>query len=122
MKHDWNPGAKLPDRLEPTVVEIVDRDGRLTRGWSGEGETIECDGMKFHSPEQLFLIRKDPGCWQLWGGEITVSGARDIKHVSLVDPISRRVFDDRPTWRQEGDKLTIRLDGRQRLMWAEIRR
>ena len=61
MQHDWNPGARLPDRLEPIAVEIVDRDGRLSRGWSGEGETLECDGLKFHSPEQLFVVRMGPG-------------------------------------------------------------
>ena len=79
MKHDWNPGAKLPDRLEPTAVEIVDRDGRLSRGWSGEGEALECDGMKFRSPEQLFVIREGSGCCQFWGGEITMSDCTDMR-------------------------------------------
>ena len=32
MAHEGNSGAKFPDRLKPAAVEIVDRDGRLTRG------------------------------------------------------------------------------------------
>ena len=77
--------------------------------------------MKFRCREQLFLIRVDLGRYLLWGGEITVSGSKDGSRVLLVDPISRRMFDDRPTWRREGGNLIVRLDGRQRLMWAELR-
>jgi len=76
--------------------------------------------MKFRCPGQLFLIREGPGRSLLWGGEITVSDSADAGKVSLVDPVSRRVFDDRPTWRREGGNLIVRLDGRQRRMWTEI--
>ena len=122
MAHEPNSGAKFPDRLEPTAVEIVDGDGRLTCGWSDGGEALECDGMKFRCPGQLFLIREDSGHCLLWGEEITVSNCTDASGVSLVDPISRRVFDDRPTWRREGGAWIVRLDGRQRFLWAEIGR
>ena len=111
---------KKPDFREPTAIEIIDRERRLTRGWSTEGEVLECDRMKFSSPEQLFLIRKNSGRYLLAGGKLTVSACGNVKSVSLVDPISGRVFGGRPAWRLDGKELTAHLDGRQRLMAVAI--
>ena len=118
--HDPKPGGRFLDRLEPTAVEIVAGDGRLARGWSDGGEALDCDGMKFRCPGQLFLIREDSGRCLFWGDEITVSNCTDAGEVSLVDPISRRAVDARPTCRREGGNLIVRLNGRQRLLWAAI--
>jgi hypothetical protein len=114
---------KLPrtgKRFEPSTVEVVDRQGRLVRGWASEGETLRCDGMKFSSSEQFFLIRQGPHRYLLAGGEITISGCAAPAAVSLADPISGRGAEERPASRLERDTLTIRLDGRQRLGWAEV--
>ena len=118
MKHDWNSGAKLGDRSEPTVLEIADRDGRLVRGWSDEGEVLECDGMRFSSPEQLFLIRRELGRYLLSGGDITITGCGRVKSVSFIDPVSGQTFDDQPAWHFDRGKLAIHCDGRQRLLWC----
>ena len=111
---------KTGKRFEPSAVEILDRQGRLRRGWSSEGEALECDQIKFSSPEQLFLIRKGSRRYLLAGGEVTVSGCAAPIAVSLVDPVSGHRTEDRPASRLDQNTLTIQLDGRQRLGWMEV--
>jgi hypothetical protein len=111
------PRGKL---FEPSAVEVLDRQGRLVRGWASEGESLRCDGMKFSSADQFFLIRKGPGRYLLAGGQIAVSGCTAPAEVWLVDPVSGRRTDDRPAWRLDRNTLTIQLDGRQRLGWVEV--
>ena len=111
------PRGKL---FEPSAVEVLDRQGRLLRGWASEGEALRCGPIKFSSPDQFFLIRKGPGRYLLAGGEIAVAGCAAPAEVWLVDPVSGRRTDDRPAWRLDRNTLNIQLDGRQRLGWVEV--
>ncbi len=54
------------------TVQIVDSAGTVTRAWSGFGEALTWPGLTLSSPGQLFVIRKDPSTFLIYGESVRI--------------------------------------------------
>ncbi len=117
MKSDWSPLEKLPDRNVVTRVEMVDTQGKLRRGWSGEGAPFLLNGCSISADGPLFLLA-DNGTLRAAAATIRITGAAALS-ARLCDWRMNgwHTLDTPLTWHREGDSWVLRLEGWQRRYW-----
>jgi len=120
MKSDWSPLEKLPDRHVVTRVEWVDAQGKLRRGWSGEGAPFHFADFSISSDSPLFLLA-DSEPLRVASASIRIAGAA-APAAQLCDwrMDGWHTLDLPLTWQREGGFWVLRLEGWQRRYWVAL--
>jgi hypothetical protein len=120
MKSDWSPLEKLPDRNVVTRVEMVDTQGNLRRGWSGEGAPFHVNGYAISAEGPLFLLA-DNGPLRVAAAAIRIADGAE-PNAKLCDwrLDGWHTLDTPLIWQREGGFYVLRLAGWQRRYWVEL--
>ncbi len=103
------------EQKEIRTIQIADKDGTITRAWSGFGDSLAWPGISLSSPGQLFVIQLDAKTFHVYGEKVRVEANAPVT-TKLIDSPGFALAS-----RRAGSATVIEPQGWQRGCWFDLR-